>query len=281
MKFFAFENQGTPTWGVAVAEGFVRGDALCGGRFPTLERVVEDGGLPEIKLAMQTAVIEPMPASIKWLMPVGPHAKIICVGLNYKDHAIEAGREPRLTVPSIFTRLGHAQVPHEAALRMPAESDAFDYEAELAVVIGKGGHKISSAQAPEHIFGYTCFNDGSIRDYQKHSVLAGKNFPQTGAIGPWIVTAESLGEDPHFDLVTTVSGEVRQQGSTRSMIFTVNALIHYISTIIPLSPGDVIATGTPAGVGMGRTPPRWLREGDTVEISISGIGTLRNTVVRG
>lgn len=280
MKFAAFEINGAQSWGIISDRGFVRGASLCQGRFPTLQSVIEQAGTDQIAAELDSASAEPIPTDLQWRCPVGPHSKVICVGLNYGEHAAEAGREALRVAPSIFIRLPHAQVAHLDDLVMPLESTEFDFEGELAVVIGKSGSRIARERAYEHVFGYTCLNDGSVRDYQKHSVMAGKNFPSSGAIGPWILSAASLGNAPEFQITTVVSGEVMQSDSTRSMIFPVPDLIEYISTIIPLSAGDVISTGTPAGVGLGRKPPRWLQPGDVVEITISNIGTLRNKVSR-
>ena len=181
--------------------------------------------------------------------------------------------------PRIFARLADTIIGHGAAMWRPANSTHFDYEGELAIVIGKAGRHIPAERALEHVAAYTCFNDGSLRDYQKHSVTAGKNFPHTGPLGPWLVSADEIPDPAALTLTTRVNGEERQRTSTGDMILNVQALIAYISAFTPLSPGDVIATGTPEGVAHARKPPPWLVPGDTVEVEISGIGLLRNPVV--
>jgi 2-keto-4-pentenoate hydratase/2-oxohepta-3-ene-1,7-dioic acid hydratase in catechol pathway len=181
--------------------------------------------------------------------------------------------------PRIFARLADTIIAHGAALWRPANSTHFDYEGELAVVIGKPGRHIPAARALDHVAAYTIFNDGSVRDYQKHSVTAGKNFPHTGPLGPWIVTADEIPDPAALTLETRVNGERRQHTSTGDMILSVQQLIEYISAFTPLAPGDVIATGTPEGVAHARKPPLWLVPGDVVEIEICGIGILRNPVV--
>ncbi|MFK4448567.1 2-keto-4-pentenoate hydratase/2-oxohepta-3-ene-1,7-dioic acid hydratase in catechol pathway [Caballeronia udeis] len=164
-------------------------------------------------------------------------------------------------------------------MQKPLTSDDFDYEGELAIVIGKAGRHITEANALEHVFGYTCFNDGSVRDVQlKQSLIAGKNFPKTGALGPWIVTADEIPDPSRLILATRINGREVQRKGVDDMIFNVAQIISYISGWTRLEPGDVIATGTPEGVGFVRKPPLWLKVGDTVEVEISSIGTLVNPV---
>ncbi|WP_431268527.1 fumarylacetoacetate hydrolase family protein [Dankookia sp. P2] len=208
-----------------------------------------------------------------------PLRKVLCVGLNYRAHVAEsAGREVPEN-PRIFARLADTIIAHGAPLWRPVNSTHFDYEGELAVVIGKPGRRIPAAHALDHVAAYTIFNDGSLRDYQKHSVTAGKNFPGTGPLGPWLVTADELPNPAALTLETRVNGERRQHAKTSDMILSVPQLIEYISAFTPLAPGDVIATGTPEGVAHARKPPPWLVPGDVVEVEISGIGILRNPVV--
>ena len=208
-----------------------------------------------------------------------PRRKVLCVGQNYRAHVAEsAGREVPEN-PRIFTRLDDTVIGHGAPLWRPRNSSHFDYEGELAVIIGRPGRRIPASRALEHVAAYSIFNDGSVRDYQKHSVTAGKNFPHTGPLGPWLVTADEIPDPAALTLTTRVNGEQRQHTSTGDMILNVQALIAYISAFTPLAPGDVIATGTPEGVAHARKPPPWLVPGDVVEIEISGIGILRNPVV--
>ncbi len=166
-----------------------------------------------------------------------------------------------------------------APLVRPTVSDNFDFEGELALIIGKGGRHIAEDRALDHVAGYACFNDGSIRDWQKHSVSAGKNFPSTGGFGPWMVTKDEIPDPAALTLTTRLNGAEVQHAGTDMLIFPIPRLIAYVSAFTALNPGDVIATGTPEGVGLTRTPPLWMKPGDVVEVEISGIGTLRNPVV--
>jgi 2-keto-4-pentenoate hydratase/2-oxohepta-3-ene-1,7-dioic acid hydratase in catechol pathway len=213
------------------------------------------------------------------LLQVIPDAqRVICVGKNYRDHAAEMGG-PAPEHPNLFMRTVQSLVGHRQSIVAPSASAEYDYEGELAVVIGKGGRRISPDKALNHVAGYTCFLDGTLRDFQKHSFTAGKNFDSSGACGPWLVPATEVPDPQNLMLTTRVNGEVVQQARTSEMIHPVAAIISYISTFTHLEPGDVIATGTPAGVGAARKPPKWLRPGDTVEVEIESIGTLANTVI--
>jgi 2-keto-4-pentenoate hydratase/2-oxohepta-3-ene-1,7-dioic acid hydratase in catechol pathway len=175
-------------------------------------------------------------------------------------------------------RTTQSLVGHQQSVVKPMASEQYDYEGELAVIIGRGGRHITADKALAYVAGYTCFLDGSLRDYQKHSFTAGKNFDSSGACGPWLVPAREISNPQTLALTTRVNGAVMQSASTQDMIFSVASLIAYISVFTHLEPGDVLATGTPAGVGAGRTPPVWLRPGDRIEVEIEGIGTLSNTV---
>jgi 2-keto-4-pentenoate hydratase/2-oxohepta-3-ene-1,7-dioic acid hydratase in catechol pathway len=203
--------------------------------------------------------------------------RFFCIGLNYQAHVAEVARDASER-PSVFTRTAASLVGHGQALWHPSVSREQDYEGELGVVVGRAGRHVSAATAMDHVFGYTCFNDGSVRDFQKHSVTAGKNFERSGAIGPWIVTADEAPAWNEMSLTTRINGETAQSTTTDRMIYGVPELIAYISSFTTLLPGDVIATGTPAGVGARRKPPLWLKPGDEVEVEISGIGTLKNPV---
>jgi 2-keto-4-pentenoate hydratase/2-oxohepta-3-ene-1,7-dioic acid hydratase in catechol pathway len=212
------------------------------------------------------------------LRSVVPDARnIICVGINYHAHALEGIRSAGDS-PILFLRTGQSVVGHGAAIVRPRVSEQLDYEGELAVVIGKGGRHIAAPDVLQHIAGYCCFNDGSVRDYQAQSVPVGKNFEKSGACGPWMVTRADAGSDP-FCLVTRVNGEERQRVTTDKMIFSIGEIVAFASRFTTLLPGDIVATGTPAGVGFRRVPPLWLKAGDEVEVEISRIGTLRNRVV--
>jgi 2-keto-4-pentenoate hydratase/2-oxohepta-3-ene-1,7-dioic acid hydratase in catechol pathway len=215
-------------------------------------------------------------APIQYLAPVDSDRRIFCVGVNYRAHATEASRAD--AYPTIFLRTHASVVGHRTPIRRPNASDEFDYEGELALVIGNPGRDISEDKALSHVAGYTAFNDGSIRNYQKHSLTAGKNFDTTGSCGPWIVTADEIPDPANLALTTTVNGEVLQHANTGDMIYSLPKIIAYVSAIAELQTGDVISTGTPAGVGAFRDPKRWLVPGDILEISIDGVGILRNVV---
>ncbi len=215
------------------------------------------------------------------LLPVIPSpGKIICIGLNYRDHAKEGGN-PIPTYPAVFMRTTTSLVAHGQPILRPPVSDKLDFEAELAVVIGRSATRVAAGKALDHVAGYACFNDGSIRDYQRKSTqwTIGKNFDRTGGFGPELVTADELPEGARgLSITSRVNGAVMQDGNTSDMIFDVATLIEILSEAMTLEPGDVIATGTPAGVGYAKTPPLFLRDGDVCDVTIGGIGTLSNPI---
>jgi len=219
-------------------------------------------------------------ADVKLLAPIPRPPKFICVGLNYRDHALETGMDIP-TVPTIFSKFTNVVIGPGAPIVLPKVSTRPDYEAEFAFVVGTGGRNISASDALNHVFGYTIVNDVSARDYQTVTSqwLMGKTFDTFAPMGPWIVTRDEIA-DPHgLDISLEIGGEILQRSNTRELVFGVPALIEYISSVVTLEPGDVVATGTPAGVGFARKPPRYLRSGDEVVIRIQGIGELRNPVV--
>ena len=203
--------------------------------------------------------------------------KILCAGVNYRSHAAEVGRElPKQ--PSMFIRFSDTLVGHGDVMIRPTLSGNFDFEGELAMVVGKGGRHIPIETALDHIAGYTIFVDGSVRDYQKLSVTSGKNFPATAPLGPWLVTSDEIPDPGRLTLMTRLNGREVQRSGTDLLIYSVPQIVAFCSDFTPLSPGDIIATGTPEGVGHSRTPPLWMKAGDEVEVEISGIGVLRNRV---
>lgn len=205
-------------------------------------------------------------------------AKILCVGVNYRPHIEEMGREIP-SYPVVFTRFASSLVgPGEPVIR-PQASEQLDFEGELAIVIGKNARHVSRENALDYVAGYCCFLDGSVRDWQRHTgqFTAGKNFDRSGAIGP-MVPAADVPDPTTLELTTRVNGEVMQRGNVADLVFDIPRLIEYCSTFTELRPGDIIATGTPGGVGAARTPPVWLKDGDVVEVDISGIGVLRNPI---
>jgi len=219
-------------------------------------------------------------ASVKLLAPVPRPPKMICVGLNYRDHAAESNSEiPK--VPTIFSKFSNVVIGPGDPIVLPKVSRKPDYEAEFAFVIGRGGRHIPASQALNHVLGYTIVNDVSARDFQPATTqwLMGKTFDTFAPMGPWIVTKDEIA-DPHaLDISLEIGGETLQSSNTREMVFRIPELIEYVSTAVTLEPGDVFATGTPAGVGFGRKPPRWLRPGEEVIVRISGIGELRNPTI--
>jgi 2-keto-4-pentenoate hydratase/2-oxohepta-3-ene-1,7-dioic acid hydratase in catechol pathway len=231
-----------------------------------LERALTGGG-EEIALEAVTL-----------LAPLASTAKVICLGVNYRDHAAEVNQETG-DCPPLFAKYPDTLAGHEEAIIRPRVSDTFDFEGEIAIVIGKPGRHIVRESAMDHVLGYSCLMDGSIREYQAHSPTAGKNFYRSSAMGPWIVTADEVADTAGIELVTRLNGEIVQSAVSGDMIFDIPTAIAYISRWTPLRSGDVISTGTPAGVGWGRTPQLWMKPGDTIEVALSGIGTLRNSVV--
>lgn len=220
-------------------------------------------------------------AGVRFLPPIARPEKILCIGLNYRDHSAEAGRgadEP--AHPSVFVRFPGSQVGHGEPIVAPAISGQFDFEGELAVVIGRPAWRVDRAEALAYVAGYSCFAENSVRDFQKHAaqVTAGKNFRASGAFGPWLTSADEIADPAALELTTRLNGQVMQHARLSSLIFPVDALIAYISQFTELVPGDVIATGTPAGVGALRRPPVWMKPGDILEIDIPGVGSLRNPV---
>jgi len=214
-------------------------------------------------------------------MPIAKPGKVICLGLNYADHAKEAGRDVP-DYPVFFMRGATSLMGASAPMVRPAVSDHLDYEAEIMLIIGRGGRNIPETAALDHVFGYTLFNDGSVRDYQKKSIqwTAGKNFDSTGPVGPIVVTPDELPAGcAGLNIQCRVNGEVVQNSSTNDMLFSVARTIATISEFATLEPGDMVATGTPPGVGMARTPPLWLKPGDVCEVEVERIGILRSDVV--
>jgi 5-carboxymethyl-2-hydroxymuconate isomerase len=261
--------------------GLVEGDEVvdCGGSLLDAVRT----GLGTVRAA--PGALACRLADISFLPPIGSPEKIICVGVNYanRNEEYKDGAEaPKY--PSLFVRFPGSFVGHAQPIVRPKESVQFDYEGEIALVIGREGRRIPRERAVGHIAGLTLANDGTVRDWVRHgkfNVTQGKNFDASGSIGPWIVPAEEIDLSRPLHLTTRVNGEVRQDDTTASMMFDFGGLIEYISSFTTLKPGDMILTGTPTGAGARFDPPRWLKPGDVVEIEVPEIGTLRNTVVDG
>lgn len=219
-------------------------------------------------------------SSVELLPPIPNPAKIIAVGLNYRDHVAESKRAES-AFPVLFPRFADTQIGHRSPIWLPRNSTALDFEGELAVIIGKPGRHIDKASAMGHVAGYSCYNDGSLRDWQRHTDqhFPGKNFPHTGGFGPWLVTVDEVGDVDALELTTRLNGDIMQRARCETMIFKIPELISYISGFTALSAGDVIVTGTPSGVGAARNPKLFMKAGDVVEVEISRIGILVNEVV--
>ncbi len=276
MKLCSFQAQGRASYGLVTDAGIVD----LGRRLeaPTLRDLLAADGLSKAA----EFVSEPADYAFDDVAhdPVIPNPdKIICVGLNYSDHIKETGRGAS-EYPVLFARYSGSQIGHNRPMIKPLESDDFDYEGELAVIIGKECRRVPEAEALSVVAGYACYNDGSVRDWQRrtHQLLAGKVFADTGGFGPWMVTADEIPDPSKLHLQTRLNGQVMQDATTDLLITTIPELIAYCSTLLPLLPGDVIVSGTPGGVGFKRQPPVWLRDGDICEVEISGVGILRNSV---
>lgn len=275
MKFLSFSINGQERYGLAVEDGIV--DLKT--RFPHCsdlktflgqKNVIPTGELKQLNVDYRYDDITFLPVITK------PN-KIICAGMNYREKRVEFNeKDPD---PTLFIRFADSQTGHLCGLKKPEMSNEFDYEGELAIIIGRSGSHISEDNALRYIAGYSCYMDGSVRDWQHSWFTAGKNWPATGGFGPWMVTSDEIPDPHNLEIVTRLNGIEVQRDSTRNMLHSIRELIAYISTFSALSPGDVILTGSPGGVGKKRHPPLFMLPGDVVEVEISSIGTLINPVV--
>lgn len=280
MKFLSFIRMGKPTFGAVSGQGIVP----LGGRFdPTVNTLRV--AIEQSRLIDAAEYAQERDAELSWadvtLLPVIPDpSKILCIGLNYQKHKIETGG-PDADHPTVFTRFADSQVAHGQPMVKPASSERFDYEGEMAIIIGKGGRNIPMESALDHIAGYSCYNDGSIRNWQRHTsqFTPGKNFPATGGFGPYMVTPDEIGDYKTLPIQTRLNGKIVQDASLADLIFPLEDLISYCSAFTSLSPGDVIVTGTPGGVGDRRDPPIYMFDGDVVEVNIGRLGTLVNPII--
>ncbi|MBN9427346.1 MAG: fumarylacetoacetate hydrolase family protein [Burkholderiales bacterium] len=284
MKLLSFQLAGKDTWGAVVGDHVVDLAAATG--IPTLAEFIASPRFAERESIVAQAAPAARLSDVKYL-PVIPHAeKIVCAVRNYLDHhqeVLAAGMQRELSEqPPIFLRTWRSQCAHEQAIIRPHVSESLDWEGELAVIIGKQGRCIAEAQAWDHVAGYSIYNDASVREWQFHAkqITSGKNFESTGGFGPWMVTADEIAPGRQLKLETRLNGEVVQSSHTGHMIFSIPKLIAYASTIFTLVPGDVIVTGTPAGVGWSRKPPRFMKPGDVCEVEIEAVGTLRNPIAQ-
>lgn len=279
MKLTSFTFNGAASYGIVLDGMIVDLGAMFGSKAPDLRTALEKG-LVNPPFEVDSSAPR-YPIETVTLAPVIPNPdKILCVGVNYKTHLRETGRE-QPDYPMMFVRFADSQIGGGEPMVRPRESVRFDFEGELAVIIGKAGRRIAAKDALKHVAGYACYNDGSVRDWQRHTTqfTAGKNFPATGAFGPWMVTSDEIPDPTVLELVTRLNGQEVQRAGISDLVFDVPALVEYCSTFITLRPGDVIVTGTTSGVGAFREPPLWMKSGDLVEVEISGIGILSNPVV--
>lgn len=279
MRLLSYLHAGRASYGVVSNGGVVDVAPVAGEVGATLREALERGALGRI--ADWTSKQRPSGKldSIAFLPVVPDPRKIICIGINYRSHVEETGREMP-TQPMVFTRYADSQTGHLQPIIRPTVSTKLDFEGELAIIIGRHARHVKADRALDYVAGYSCYNDGSVRDWQRHTAqfTPGKNFPQTGSFGPWLVTIDEIPDPSKLTLTTRLNGEVVQQAKTDDLIFPAAQLIEYCSTFTPLFPGDVIITGTAGGVGAFRQPPLWMKPGDVVEVEISDIGVLRNTI---
>jgi 2-keto-4-pentenoate hydratase/2-oxohepta-3-ene-1,7-dioic acid hydratase in catechol pathway len=285
MRLLSFSAGGQESWGAVVGDGVIDLGKALGSRYPALQDFIASDDYARRDVLVAGLKVDYPLSAIRFL-PVIPKAeKIICLVRNYMDHhqeVLAAGLQRELSkFPPIFLRVWRSQVGHNEPIVRPKVSHELDWEAELAVIIGKGGRHIAEEAAFAHVAGYSCYNDVSVREWQFHAkqIAAGKNFVGTGPFGPWMVTAEEIPDPDNLKLELRINGRTEQSSSTRHLIFKIPAIISYCSTIFDLVPGDVLVTGTPAGVGWSRKPPLFLKPDDVVEVEIERIGVLRNPVV--
>jgi 2-keto-4-pentenoate hydratase/2-oxohepta-3-ene-1,7-dioic acid hydratase in catechol pathway len=278
MKLVTFSANGKTSWGAAVDAGIVDLGALLP-EFADVRALLAADGLSRAKSALAGAKADYALDAVTFLPPVPNPDKIICVGLNYADHVVETNRE-KTEDPALFVRFANSQMGHLQPMLVPPESSHLDYEGEIAIVIGKGGRRIPEARAYEHVAGFSCYNDGSVRDLQWATTqwTTGKNFPATGAFGPWLTTTDDVPADTKLTLITRLNGQEMQRATTDMMIHSIPRLIAFISVFTELVPGDVIVTGTPGGVGARKKPPLFMKDGDVCEIEIEQIGVLRTPI---
>jgi 2-keto-4-pentenoate hydratase/2-oxohepta-3-ene-1,7-dioic acid hydratase in catechol pathway len=280
LKFASFRIRGAPAYGLSTPEGLRPVSVPFAARYPDLRAAIAAGALGA---AAESARGNPLlldPGGVVFDPVIPFPGKILCVGVNYLAHMREMGREVP-EYPVVFVRFADSFVGHGQPIVRPSVSTKYDFEGEFAFVIGRMARYVKAADALDHVAGYTCLLDGSLRDYQVQTTqfTAGKNFPASGSFGPYLVTPDEVPDPTALQLETRLNGQRMQQAPTGDMRFGVAELVAYCSTFSRLVPGDVITTGTPSGVGFARKPPVWLKPGDTIEVEVSGVGVLRNTVV--
>ena len=278
MKLASAEMDGQARFGAITDRGFVELGRHFGARCPDLRQLLASNLLDEARALLPDAPATPI-EMLKFLRVIpNLDARMFALGWSYKDHQMETGKEAP-THPFFFSKHPQAMVGHQRPLHKPRASEKYDFEGEIAIVIGKAGRHIAPERAMEHVAGYAIMMDGSARDWQQHSVTAGKNFDASSAYGPWLVTRDEIPDPAEMELVTRINGTEMQRCSFSLMAWKLDELVAYVSTVCRLEPGDAISTGTPGGVGNKRTPPIYLKAGDTLSVEVSGIGTLSNPVI--
>ncbi len=286
MKLASFKVRGRESFGVVVGEGNALGvvdlKIRLAPRFNTVLDLLREDGLDVARAALHGVRADFSASEVEWLAPVTAPEKILCIGINYANRNADYGDQDVPTYPSMFYRAPGSLAAHLRPLVLPPESEQLDYEGEIALVIGRAGRRIAHADALSHVAGATLCNEGTIRDWVRHgkfNVTQGKNWDATGGIGPWLVTSDEIDLGKPLHITVKVNGEITQDDTTASMIKSFADLIAYVSTFMTLKPGDIIVTGTPIKLGPRVDPPLWLKPGDTVEVFVPEIGTLRNTVM--
>lgn len=281
MRLASYRHADRNSYGVVVEDRIVDLGRHLGNRFADLKALLAADSLHLAMGVARDATPDFNTSDVEW-RPVIPNPdKVVCIGLNYRLHIQEVGRKME-DEPVVFLRLPSSHVGHLQSVVRPKVSEQFDYEGELAVIVGRPGRHIPMDKAFAHVAGYSIYNEGSVRDWQRHThqYTPGKNFAQSGAFGPWMVTADEIPDPRRLRLTTRLNGEVVQDSGIDDLLFPIDRLIAYISTFTPLVAGDVIVTGTPSGVGAARKPPRWMKPGDTIEVEVDEIGILKNPVVQ-
>lgn len=280
MRWLSFYHNQELTFGYVTSDGEGVVDVGSRSDFTSLRDVLEAGALSSLPQECGDSADIPL-QDVDYAPTITNPKKILCVGLNYKAHQEETGRGGE-GFPTIFVRFAAAQVAHQKPIIRPKESQSLDFEGEIAMIIGRPGRRIDRESALSHVAGFGIYNDGSVRDYQRHTsqFTPGKNFACTGGFGPWMMTLDEIGDLSEMEITTRLNGEVMQNAKADLLVHGFEELIEYCSTFVELEPGDVIVTGTPGGVGVARNPPMFMDEGDLIEIEVAPIGTLSNKVER-
>jgi 2-keto-4-pentenoate hydratase/2-oxohepta-3-ene-1,7-dioic acid hydratase in catechol pathway len=279
MQFVSFFAEGRARYGIVHQDGVFDLSSRLGDLLPDLKSLLRARALGLVETFPKVTGVDYARGEFTYAPLLGNPEKILCVGLNYEEHRKETGR-PESAYPSIFTRFSDTLIGHETPIILPSVSSALDFEGELAVVIGKPGFRVPEEKATQLVAGYSCFNDVTLRDWQRHThqFIPGKNFPGTGPFGPELITPDEISSLDDMSIVTRLNGIVMQEAKLGDMIFSIPRVISYVSGFTKLAPGDVIATGTPGGVGFKRNPQLFMKAGDRVEVEVGGVGLLANMV---